>query len=79
MYEEETEQLKKVMKDHGTPKSVPLTCDKCYYESEVSFKGWDEINWHSFIFPVIVFLGGIGGTYAMFLEIRQTKPKKTID
>jgi predicted RNA-binding Zn-ribbon protein involved in translation (DUF1610 family) len=45
MYEEETEQLKKVMKDHGTPKSVPLTCDKCNYESEVSFKEWEK-HWH---------------------------------
>jgi len=45
MYEGETEQLKKVMKDHETPKSVPLTCDKCYHQSVVTFKEWEQ-HWH---------------------------------
>ena len=47
-----------------------------YRMLSVVVKGWDEMSWHSVIFPVIIFLGGIGGTYAMFLEIRQAKPEK---
>jgi DNA-directed RNA polymerase subunit RPC12/RpoP len=45
MYEGESEQLSKVMRKNKNPKSVPIVCDKCSYESEVSMKQWEE-HWH---------------------------------
>jgi len=46
MYEGEAEQLDKAIKADSTPKSVPLTCDKCYHQSEVTFK---ECEKHPFL------------------------------
>ena len=45
MYEGESDQLSKVMRKNKNPKSVPIVCDKCSYESEVSMKQWEE-HWH---------------------------------